>query len=139
MEKKFDLHNDFEFWSKELTEDEKTKLRQCSFDDKDLSTDFEWLHFDNYVEDNELTGVSHRVAFYNNNCLWLLCYSYSVSGKMTLQCVYSPSDEAFEKSFNEISKLLCDEEVSENSTIFEHAIYNCKERIFFVAYYYIDE
>lgn len=139
MEKKFDLHNDFEFWSKELTSDEKAKLSPCSFDDKDLSTDFEWLHFDNYVEDSEQTGILHTLAFYNNNCLWQLSYSYNVSGKMTLRCVYSPNDELFEKSFNEIAKLICDERVSENSEIFEHAIYNCKERIFFVTYYYINE
>ena len=139
MEKKFDSHKDFEFWSKELTSEEMAKLSPCSFDDKDLSTDFEWLHFDNYVEDNEQTGILHRIAFYNNNCLWQLCYSYNVSGMMSVQCVYSPSDEMFEKSFNEISKLICDESVSENSDIFEHAIYNSKERIFFVGYHYIDE
>lgn len=139
MEKKFDLHTDFEFWSKELTSEEMGKLCPSVFNEKDLTTDFEWVHYDNYVENNELVGNYHQLAFYNNHCLWQLTYIANESGEMTLQCLYSPNDEAFGYSFDEICDLLCDESVSEDSNLIECVTYKSNERKFIVGYFYIDE
>lgn len=139
MDKRFDSHTNFEFWSKELTAEEIDKLCQSLFNEKDLTTDFEWLHYDNYVENNELAGNYHQLAFYNNHCLWQLTYVANESGEMTLQCLYFPNDEAFSCSFNELTDLLCDKSVSEDNNLIEYVTYESNERKFIVDHYYIDE
>lgn len=137
MEKNFDVNTNFELWSKELTNEEKKSLCSSVFNDKDLSTDFEWLHYDNYVENDDMVGNKHQLSFYNNNCLWQLDYTAYESGTMTLRCVYSPSDQAYEKSFNDICELLCGDSFSD--WLIQHTTYNCDERNFIVEYFYIDE
>lgn len=137
MEKKFNANTDFELWSKELTDGEKKRLCSSVFNDKDLSSDFEWLHYDNYVENDDMVGNKHQLAFYNSNCLWQLDYTAYESGTMALRCLYFPSNQAYEKSFNDISELLCGEPFSD--WLIQHTTYNCDGRNFIVEYLYIDE
>lgn len=94
-----------EFWSKELTAEQKSKLIAMHLDDKDILTDFDWLHYDEYVENSGTSGKSHQLAFYNNGCLWQLSYSFG-GIDFTLECVYEPSEEKSKKSFEDIKDLL---------------------------------
>lgn len=145
MENKFSANNDFEFWSKDLTKDERNSLETLVFNERDLCTDFEWLHYDMYVENESLSGHKHQLAFYNNNCLWQLEYTAFESGNMKLQCVYAPSEDAYSDSFDEICDLLCnfadnnDDYLTDDNYIIEHINYKSKERVFFVEHFYIDD
>lgn len=94
-----------EFWSKELTTEQKSKLRVMYLDDKDILTDFDWLHYDEYLENSGTIGKSHQLVFYNNGCLWQLSYSFG-GIDFTLECVYEPSEEKFKNSFELIKDLL---------------------------------
>lgn len=92
-------------WSKELTIEQKSKLIAMHLDDKDILTDFDWLHYDEYVENSGTSGKSHQLAFYNNDCLWQLTYSFG-GVYFRLECVFEPSEEEFKKSFEDIKDLL---------------------------------
>lgn len=136
MDKQVVFKADIDFWSRELTEEEKKNLDLMVFDDKDLCTDFDWLHFDNYVENNNKQGKEHQIAFYNNNCLWQLNYTYGCGG-MSLQCVYSPNEQVYNESYEAMKDLLCECSVDEDYPVV-HTIYKKKERLFLVEHFAID-
>lgn len=93
------------YWSKELTEEQKQKLNSMHLDDEDITTDFDWLHYDNYVENYDTDKKTHQLAFYNNDCLWQLTYFFG-GAYFRLECVFEPSEEKFKKSFEDIKDLL---------------------------------
>lgn len=138
MENKFNVDRDFEFWSNELTKDERKNLEMLVFNEKDLCTDFEWLHYDMYVENDAMSGNKHQLAFYNNSCIWQLDYTAFESGNMKLQCVYAPSEDAYSDSFDEMCDILCSDP-SMDERIIEHTIYKAKERVLFVEHFYLDD
>lgn len=99
-------------WSRELTEQQKDYADVLFLDGKDLSLDFDYLHNGEYIEKKrESKDESHTLIFYCQDCLWRLSYEFG-GMSMFLDCIISPSDKAFDKSFEEIKKRLlsCDEE-----------------------------
>lgn len=93
------------FWSKNLTEEEKIKLIALLLDDKDILTDFDYLHNEEYIENEECDGKKHQIAFYNKNCLWQLNYSFGGT-YFTLECIHEQNKASFERSFNDIKERL---------------------------------
>lgn len=72
-----------------------------ALNDRDMVTDFDFLHYDNYVEDEELCGDVIQIAFYGNNCLWQIRFICG-GEKFTLRCVYEPNKSAFRVSYQSI-------------------------------------
>lgn len=125
-----------DLWSKELSSDEKKSMNVMRLNDKDILTDFEFLHDDNFVE-VESENVN-RIAFYNNNCLWQILYAFNDSS-FSLDCLYSPTSDYFDKSFKDIKERLfaCTDNSDELSPIV-HLMVREDKRVIIVTHYSLD-
>ena len=124
------------FWSKKLTEEQKSNLEIMLLNDKDIITDFDFLHYDNYVENEETNGKHHQIAFYHKNCLWQIEYTFG--GEMfSLKCVYEPNKEAFNNSFDSIKELLFECTTEDELSPIVHIVTSEENHFIMVEYYSI--
>ena len=124
------------YWSKELTEEQKANLVVMPLNDKDIVTDFDYLHYDNYVENDELRGKVHQIAFYKDNCLWQIEYTFGYN-IFTLRCVYEPNEEAFNKSCESIKEILFECTTEDELSPIVHILSSEENHYLSVGYYSI--
>lgn len=122
------------YCSKKLSDNEKEKLVFLHLDNKELITDFSYLHDDCYTENEPWNSDEHQIAFFNNNCLWRLRYSFGDSFFL-LNCVYEPSEIAFENSFANIKERLfaCTEDEHDTPIV---SIATKKDRRWLLVYHF---
>ena len=125
-----------DYWSKELTRKQKANLVVMPLNDKDITTDFEFLHHDNYVENDKLSGEKHQIAFYHKNCLWQIEYTFD--GELfTLRCVYEPNEETFNKSYESIKEILFECTTEDELSPIVHILTTKDKHFLNVKYYSI--
>lgn len=130
------MKNNFnEYWSKQLTSEEKDNLEPMRLNNKDILTDFDFLHYDNYVEDEDLCGDSVQIAFYDNNCLWQIKYIFN-DEKFTLRCVYKPNKDAFRTSYQSIRSKICGCTNENEFTPIVHIITSEENKLIEVTHYF---
>lgn len=94
------------FWSKNITEEEKTNLFLLTFDDN-IVKNLSFLHHNKYTE-NSNRNHKRQITFYYNDCIWQIEYILGWA-MLTLQCVFEPNEDIFNYSFERlIDNLLCE-------------------------------
>lgn len=75
-------------WNVQLTEEEKAELIPAEFDDKDLLTDFDYLHGGDYIERQSPNDSRlYYILFFDEHCCaWQLLYSHN-GNSFGLNCI----------------------------------------------------
>ena len=125
-------------WNVDIAEEQKDRLVPAILDDKDILTDFDYLHSEEFIEQvNPNNDNEYQIAFYNNGCLWVITYIYGCE-TFRLKCLYKTDKELFKTSLNDIIERVVTD-FDENNQLVIH-FYELEDKdTFEVEYYHIDD
>ena len=97
-----------EFWNKEISNEDKIKIESLFLDDKDINTDFFFIHNDDFIEN--INGSKHEIVFFEENCVWQIVYVEG-SQHFRLECISYNNLNDCKKAFENLKDKLfqCDD------------------------------
>ena len=127
-----------DIWNIDINEIGKDRLDAALLDDKDILTDFDYLHSGNFIEQkNPHKDMEYQVAFYNFSCLWMLTYIYG-GESFSLKCLLKADEERFKASLKDITERIVTDFDEDNQLVVHFYELDDKET-FVVEYYHIDD